>query len=217
MNRKRIKIVVVDDHALFRAGLVSLLSKMTDFEVVGEGGNGAEALEIVEVCEPDVLLLDVSMPVMDGVTTVKNLKKKSNVRIIMLTISKKQEDLVGAILAGADGYILKNAEPEELKDAIKLTYEGKSVLSPEITSQVMHAVRFGSNDQTNLFSITNREMDVLKLLSKGRTNPQISEQLLISENTVKTHVRNLMGKLEAKNRAEAVSNAIKSGVLPSEK
>jgi DNA-binding NarL/FixJ family response regulator len=216
MNPQKIRIAVVDDHALFRAGLISLLSSMSDFQVVGEGGNGLEALDIINETNADVLLLDVTMPVMDGVTTVRKLKQISNVRIIMLTISRRQEDLIGAIQAGADGYLLKNSEPEELQKAIRLTFEGKSILSPDVTSQVMQTVRLGPQESPDRFMITKREMDVLKLLSQGMTNPQISKNLHISENTVKTHVRNLMEKLEAANRVEAVSIAIKNGVIGSD-
>ncbi|MEJ2303012.1 MAG: response regulator transcription factor [Anaerolineales bacterium] len=137
---KHVRLVVVDDHALFRAGLVNLLDQMPELEVVGEAGDGREALEEVQRKRPDVVLLDVNMPVMGGVETVEALKAIDGIRILMLTISKHDEDLFGAIAAGADGYMLKSAEPEELRRAILLVSEGKSVLSPEVTRRVLQMV-----------------------------------------------------------------------------
>jgi DNA-binding NarL/FixJ family response regulator len=204
-----IRIVVVDDHALFRAGLISLLSQMPGFEIVGQGGNGLEAIEIVGQTNPDILLLDVNMPAMNGVETVKALRQKTACRILMLTISKQQEDLLGAIRAGADGYLLKNAEPEELRKAILLTLEGKATLSPEVTSQILGVLR---QPKTNL-EISRREKEVLQGLAQGKTNSQIAAELVISGNTVKTHVRNIMEKLGASNRAETVRLAIQKGII----
>lgn len=213
MRPENIRIAVVDDHALFRAGLISLLSQMPEIQVVGEGVNGKDAIDIVKETPLDLLLLDITMPVMNGIATVKQLKKISDVRILMLTISKQQEDLFGAIQAGADGYLLKNAEPEELHKAILHVFDGGSILSAEVTSQVLKAVRQGSTSPQDLHNISTREREVLVLLSQGKTNPQIANDLHISENTVKTHVRNLMEKLNASNRAEAVRNAIQWGIL----
>jgi DNA-binding NarL/FixJ family response regulator len=204
-----IRIVVVDDHALFRAGLISLLSQMPDIEVVGEGGNGKEAIEIVMRTQMDIILLDVNMPIMNGVEAVKALRKITDCPILMLTISKQQEDLIGSIKAGANGYLLKNAEPEELRKAILIAKGGKSILSPEVTSQVMGMIREHQigND------VTDREIEVLRLLAQGKTNAQIAADLVISQNTVKTHIKNTMKKLGASNRAEAVNIAIQKGIL----
>jgi DNA-binding NarL/FixJ family response regulator len=208
---KRIKLVVVDDHALFRAGLVSLLSQMPEIEVAGEAGDGLEALTVVERTSPDIVLLDINMPRMGGVETVEALKKTKDCRILMLTISKHDEDLFGAISAGADGYLLKNAEPDELRRAILLVSEGKSVLSPDITRQVLKAV--GTRGTQIEMGLSRREMEVLDCLSEGMTSAQIAAGLFISENTVKTHVRHILEKLEASNRAEAVSKAIQMGLI----
>lgn len=210
-----IRLVVADDHALFRAGLVSLLNEMPEFQVTGEAGNGKDAITVVEECQPDVLLLDVNMPVMDGLDTVSALRQKEmNCRIIMLTISRRDDDLFGAIQAGADGYLLKNAEPEELRSAILSVYQGKSVLSPEVTRQVMQAV---SSMQGHLpdAGLSRREMEVLGCLAQGKTTMQIASDLYVSENTVKTHVRHILNKLEAANRAEAVSKASQMGLIKS--
>ena len=208
----KIRIVVVDDHALFRAGLVSLLTTIPEFEIVGEAGDGREALSIVADEKPDIVLLDVNMPVMGGVEMVEALQETEKPRILMLTISKHDEDLFGAIAAGADGYLLKDAEPDELRRSIILVAEGKSVLSPEVTGRVMKVVGSSHGIPPDV-ALSRREMDVLKCLAKGKTSAQIANDLFISENTVKTHVRHILEKLEASNRAEAVSRAIQLGVI----
>lgn len=203
---------MVDDHALFRAGLVSLLTTIPEFKIVGEAGDGREALSVVEMTKPDVILLDVNMPVMGGVEMVEALHEKQQPRILMLTISKHDEDLFGAIAAGADGYLLKNAEPDELRRAINHVAEGRSVLSPEVTSRVLKAVGSSQGIPPEV-ALSKREMDVLRCLAKGMTSAQIASDLFISENTVKTHVRHILEKLEASNRAEAVSRAIQLGII----
>ena len=207
----RIRLVVVDDHALFRAGLISLLSEIKEFQVVGEAGNGQAAVEVVNRLKPDVVLLDVNMPVVGGVEAVKSIRKiNMTCRILMLTISKNDDDLFGAISAGADGYLLKNAEPEELEKAINLVFQGMSVLSPQITRQVLKKV---SSDRSSDNEISSRELEVLECMAQGKTTLQIAGHLYISENTVKTHVRHILDKLEASNRAEAVNKALQLGLL----
>ena len=212
---RSIRLVIVDDHALFRSGLVSLIQGMPAFEVVGVAGNGREAIEIVQRTHPDVVLMDVNMPVMGGVETVRILRQRENCHILMLTISKQEEDLFGAIAAGADGYLLKNATPEELAMAIHRVYEGLSVLAPEVTRQVLRAVN-PDQSRTMDLGLSSREMEVLVCLSQGMTTAQISSDLFISENTVKTHVRHILEKLEASNRAEAVSKAMQLGLISRE-
>ena len=209
---KKIHIIVVDDHALFRAGLIGLLSNMPEFEVVGEAANGAEAIEIIHKKARDIVLLDVNMPGMSGVEVVRQLHGKVKSKIIMLTISKHDEDLFGAINAGADGYLLKNAEPEELRKALEQVAQGKSVLSPEVTRQVMRAV-VNLQEFAPGKVLSKREIDVLVCLSQGKTTSQISEELYISDNTVKTHIRHILEKLEAANRIEAVTKATQLGLI----
>ncbi len=208
----KIRIVVVDDHALFRAGLVSLLMTIPEFEIVGEAGDGKQALSLVAEKKPDVVLLDVNMPVMGGVEMVEALGENERPYILMLTISKHDEDLFGAIAAGADGYLLKDAEPDELRRAINWVAEGKSVLSPEVTGRVLKVISSSQGIPPDI-ALSKREMDVLKCLAKGMTSAQIASDLFISENTVKTHVRHILDKLEAANRAEAVSRAIQLGII----
>ena len=210
-----IRLLVVDDHALFRSGLISLLKGMPEFKVVGEAGNGQEALQAARQLKPDVVLLDVNMPIMDGVETVGLMKAELSCHILMLTISKNDDDLFGSILAGADGYLLKNATPEELRKAILQVQEGMSVLAADVTRRVMNAVR---SDQAGpgAHNLSDREMEVLQCLANGMTTAQISHELFISDNTVKTHVRHIMEKLEASNRAEAVGKALQMGLIKGE-
>lgn len=212
----RIRLAVVDDHALFRLGLISLLNEVSDFQVVGEAGSGAAALEMIQRLRPEVLLLDVNMPGMSGVEVVRALRQmdaEAQPRILMLTISKSEEDLLGAIAAGADGYLLKSAEPDELRRAIELVHQGLSVLSPQVTRQVLRAVAHGDLERGAESGLSSREMEVLACLSQGKTTAQIAAELYISENTVKTHVRHILEKLEASNRAEAVSKATQLGLI----
>lgn len=211
----QVRLAVVDDHALFRAGLISILGEISDFSIVGEASDGPEALDMVRRCRPDVLLLDVNMPGLSGVEVVRFLRRMDagRPRILMLTVSKTEEDLIGAITAGADGYLLKSAELEELRRAILLVNQGLSVLSPQVTRQVLQAATSGDPTQPAESGLSGREMDVLVCLSQGKTTAQIAADLFISENTVKTHVRHILEKLEASNRAEAVSKATQMGLI----
>lgn len=213
MKSSRIRLVVVDDHALFRRGLVGLLKDMLEFEVVGEAGDGQEALELIQKVQPDVALIDVNMPRMDGVQTVRAIRNlKLDVRILMLTISQNGEDLLGAIQAGADGYLLKNTEPEDLRRGIQHVAHGDGVLSPEVTAAVLKAASHKGAPEISAV-LSDRELEVLGCLAEGQTTLQIASRLYISENTVKTHIRHILEKLEAANRTEAVSKAMQMGLI----
>ena len=213
MNLNRIKLVVVDDHVLFRRGLTGLLADMPEFLVVAEAGNGREALEAVDRERPDIVLLDVNMPGMDGIATVQALRaRRESPRILMLTISQNEEDLFGAIRAGADGYVLKNTEPEDLRRSLLYIARGERVLSPEVTGPVLRAFNHIPVQDTAAL-LSDRELEVLNCLSTGQTTQQISTHLFISENTVKTHIRHILEKLEASNRTEAVSKAMQLGMI----
>ncbi len=205
-------IVVVDDHALFRSGLIGLLTEMPDISVVGEASNGEEAVEVVQRTKPDIVLLDVNMPVMGGVEAVHAIKAAVNTHIIMLTISKSDKDLINAIAAGADGYLLKNASPEELYKAIRQVEKGLAVLSPEVTRQVMVAIVSDNIYPMNV-GLSDREKEVLSCMARGLSTSQISHELFISENTVKTHIRHILEKLEARNRNEAAQKARELGII----
>jgi DNA-binding NarL/FixJ family response regulator len=207
-----IRVVVVDDHALFRSGLISLLGEMPEFVVVGEANNGEEALDVIRREKPEVVLLDINMPVMGGVETVKAIRDNLDCHIIMLTISKSDEDLFGAIMAGADGYLLKNASPDELRKGVLQVHQGMAVLSPDVTRQVLKVINVDSS-KIPLSGLSSRELEVLECLAQGMTTSQVSARLFISENTVKTHVRHILDKLEATNRAEAVRKATQMGLI----
>lgn len=209
----RIRLVVVDDHALFRRGLISLLDEMTDFLVVGEASNGQDALTVIENVRPELVLLDINMPVLDGIQTLAEIRKtNADLKVVMLTISQNDEDLIGAIVSGANGYVLKNTEPDTLRSAILQVCSGNSVLSPEITAKVLQAVRRSQSDR-NRGLLSEREVEVLKCLARGQTTAQIANGLFISENTVKTHIRHILEKMEVNNRAEAVARAAQMDLL----
>lgn len=209
----RIRLVVVDDHSLFRRGLISLLEEMTEFLVVGEASSGQEALPVIESSHPDIILLDINMPNMDGIQTLSAIRKtRPEQKVLMLTISQNDDDLIGAIVAGANGYLLKNTEPELLRSTISQVSTGNSVLSPEITEKVLQAVRRSQSDR-NRGLLSEREVEVLKCLARGQTTAQIANGLFISENTVKTHIRHILEKMEVNNRAEAVARAAQMDLI----
>ena len=213
MSTRAVRVVVVDDHALFRRGLIELLRDMPELKVVGEAGNGQEALEVIRHAMPDVVLLDINMPHMDGLRTLEVLRKiPSSPKVLMLTVSQHEEDLIQAIRSGADGYLLKNVEPEELRKAILCVYQGEGALSPEVTVPVLRAIAYQS-EIANRQILSDRELEVLECLADGQTTGQIAAKLYISDNTVKTHVRHILEKLEASNRTEAVSKAIALGLI----
>ncbi len=213
MSAFPVRMVVVDDHALFRRGLIGLINDLPGLQVIGEASNGREALQVIQREKPDIVLLDVNMPEMDGIQTVDQIRKMNlPVRVLMLTISEDEEDLLTAIRLGADGYLLKNIEPEDLRKAIMRVAEGEGALSPEVTGVVLRALaRQGELKPQPLLS--DRELEVLDCLAAGQTTSQIAASLFISENTVKTHVRHILEKLEASNRAEAVSKGLQLGLI----
>ncbi len=212
-TRGVVRMVVVDDHALFRRGLIGLLEDMPGLEVVGQAGDGQQALPLIEQLKPDLVLLDLNMPVMDGIATLNALKQRRlPPKVLMLTISQDDSDLLDAIRAGADGYLLKNTEPEELRRAILRVVEGQGAISPEVTAPVLRALSQYAVQPATLV-LSDRELDVLHCLVGGQTTQQMASSLFISENTVKTHVRHIFEKLEVSNRAEAVGKAMQMGLI----
>jgi DNA-binding NarL/FixJ family response regulator len=211
-----LRLVVVDDHTLFRRGLVGLLDEISGFQVVGQANDGVQALPVIEQTNPDVVLLDLNMPNMDGIATLRELKERRlPARVLMLTISQNDEDLLEAIRAGADGYLLKNTEPEELRRAILRVSEGQGALSPEVTAPVLRALSHFNNPAAATL-LSDRELEVLNCMVGGLTTQQMASRLFISENTVKTHVRHIFEKLEVSNRAEAVGKAMQMGLIKKE-
>ena len=208
-----IDLVVVDDHSLFRHGLIGLLNEMPDFRVVGEAANGREALRVLEKVKAHIVLMDINMPVMNGIETLGEIRKMNPApKVLMLTISQNDEDLIGAIVAGANGYVLKNTEPQALRNTILQVVAGNSVLAPEVTARVFQAVRRPQADRSRSL-LSDREVEVLGCLARGQTTAQIAGALFISENTVKTHIRHILEKMEVSNRAEAVARAVQMDLI----
>ena len=208
---KPIRVMLVDDHQMVRNGLKTFLLVHDDLELVGEASNGEQALTTFERVDPDVILMDVKMPRMDGVeATQALLKRDPDVRIIALT-SFKDEDLIRkALEAGAMGYLLKDVGVDELAEAIRAAYRGEPTLAPEAAWVLFKATRRGPELGDDL---TEREREVLALLVEGLTNPEIADRLYISDSTVKTHVSNILSKLGVSTRTEAASLALQRGLL----
>lgn len=202
-----IRVAIVDDHAVTRTGLRYFIKGFDDLELVGEAGRGSDALELCLQTQPDVILIDMVMPEMDGAETIQELRQQCpEVQCIALTSFHEGTLVERALQAGAIGYLLKNVSADDLADAIRAAYAGRSTLSREATEALIEATR--QRGQTN-FDLSEREREVLRLLCDGLSNPEIAAQLQITLATVKFHVRNILSKLGAANRAEAVSLAWK--------
>ena len=219
-----IRILLVDDHPIVREGLRALLETQSDFEVIAECANGEEALRSTAKLQPNMILLDLEMPVMDGVETIRRLYQSSlpqQPRVIVFTAFDDDERIVHALQAGANGYLLKDAPREEIFKAIRITMEGGSMLQPIVASKLLRHVGqqqkiLISRPTSNTFPIedlTERELEVLHLLAQGMPNKEIAAQLVISERTAKFHVSSIMSKLGATNRTEAVSLAAQHGLV----
>jgi DNA-binding NarL/FixJ family response regulator len=207
-----IRILVADDHPVVRDGLVAILGTQADFAVVGEAGTGLEVIAAVERWQPDVLLLDLEMPELDGLETLQRLQTaKSTVRVIVFTAFDTDERILGAVQAGAQGYLLKGVPRQELFNAIRVVYSGGSLLQPMVASKLLRQV--SQPNSAPVETLTAREMEVLQLLGQGLQNKEIAARLVISERTVKFHVSSIMGKLGAGNRTEAVSIAAQQGLI----
>ncbi len=206
-----IRILVVDDHPIVRDGLIAVLGTQPDFAVVGEGATGADVVRLAEALRPDVVLLDLAMPEMDGVEALEQLSLCCvNVRAIVLTAFDTDERIVGAVRAGAKGYLLKGAPREEIFNAIRVVSAGGSLLQPLVASRLLERVTGASAAEGQL---TEREREVLQLLAQGKTNKEIAAALVITERTVKFHVSSILGKLGAGNRTEAVTVAAQQGIV----
>ncbi len=210
---EHIRIVVADDHPVVRDGLVAILSTQADFQVVGEAASGAEAIEQVLSLTPDVLLLDLEMPEMDGVAVLKQLRASEVLtRAVVFTAFDTDERILDAVQAGAQGYLLKGAPREELFSAVRVVWSGGSLLQPIVASKLLRQVSQETPDAV-IETLTARELEVLKLLAQGQQNKEIAAELVISERTVKFHVSSILGKLGAGNRTEAVRIAAQQGLI----
>ena len=218
-GRDPIRVLVVDDHALFRRGLQMVLMQEPDIEVVGEASDGAEAVAKARETLPDIVLMDVRMPRRGGIDATTAIKDEvPSAKIIMLTISDEEADLYEAIKAGAMGYLLKEISIEEVASAIRAVHGGQSLISPSMASKLLTEFasmikRTDDRQQVPTPRLTDREMEVLKLVAKGLNNRDIAKQLFISENTVKNHIRNILEKLQLHSRMEAVVYAVREKLL----
>ncbi len=208
-----IRVLVVDDHAVVRGGLATFLLAYDDLELVGEAANGVEALAAVERCRPDVVLMDLMMPEMDGATATRLLREKyPNIQVIALT-SFKEDDLVqGVLAAGAIGYLLKNVSADELVNAIRSAHVGRPTLAPEATRALIHSATH-ARQQPLGHDLTERERDVLALMVTGMNNSEIADKLVVSRSTIKYHVSNILSKLQATTRTEAVAYALQQNLV----
>ena len=216
-----VRVLVVDDHALFRRGIVTVLANQKDISVVGEAVNGLEAIDKAEALVPDVIVMDLNMPQCSGLEATQALQAKMpQVSILVLTVSDNEADLFHAIKFGATGYILKNTEPEELVQAIHHIAQGGVIVSPMMAAKLLTEFRgLGTDAMAKKTAeeednLSPREDEVLRLVSQGATNKEIADSLFISENTVKTHLRNIMDKLHLANRSQAAAYAVKRGLVP---
>jgi DNA-binding NarL/FixJ family response regulator len=209
-----IRILVADDHPVVREGLIAILSTQPDFDVVGEAGTGVEAVAQVEDLKPDVLLLDLAMPELDGVETLERLREVSpEVRAIVFTAFDTDERILSVMQAGAQGYLLKGVPREELFNAVRVVHAGGSLLQPVVASKLLRQVSRQNQTTTEVESLTPRELEVLRLVAQGLQNKEIAAELIISERTVKFHVSSIMGKIGAGNRTEAVALAAQQGLI----
>jgi NarL family two-component system response regulator LiaR len=209
----RIRVLVADDHAIVRKGICSLLATEPCLEVVGEAQEGQEAVAKAQTARPDVVLMDLVMPGMDGVEAIRLITRTlPEVRILVLTSFASDDKVFAAIRAGALGYLLKDSGPEELVAAIRQVYSGRSSLHPAIARKLVQELCHGSDRACRTEALTEREMEVLRLLAKGQSNREISDRLAISEATVRTHVSNLLAKLDLCSRTQAALYALREGL-----
>ena len=199
-------LITIDDHPLFRKGLADLIEMDDSLKLIGEAANGQDGLRLAQSLEPDLILLDINMKGMDGLQTLRELKAAEvDARVLMLTVSDSEEDVITALRCGADGYLLKDMEPEDTLRAIRQAVEGNLVLSPRLTSLLAEALRAEATipEEPNDADLTGRESEILQLISKGLSNKHIARELDISLGTVKVHVKNLLRKLNLNSRIEA--------------
>ena len=211
---KSIRIVLADDHPIVRQGLAAVLSQEEDLEVVGQARNGLEAVAQALELHPDIILIDLQMPEMDGVEAIQKIKAEtSDIGIIILTTYDSDDYIFRGIEAGARGYLLKDSPPEEVLKAIHTVHEGESLIQPRVASRLLD--RFSQLSQAPAAGevLSSREVEVLQIIAKGAANKEIANELLIGESTVKTHVIHILNKLGVKGRTEAVAEAARRGII----
>ncbi|HMJ26286.1 MAG TPA: response regulator transcription factor [Pyrinomonadaceae bacterium] len=205
-KKKRIRILIVDDHSVVREGLVSLVKRKSDMVVVGEGSNGREAVDLWKEHRPDVTLLDLRMPVLDGVGAIKEIRElDENAQIVVLTTYDGDEDIYRAIKAGAKAYLLKDTARDALVETVRRVHAGETYLPPQLAAKL--AERLSGQ------ALSPREIEVLQRMAAGKSNKEIGAELFISEGTVKTHLKNIFSKLDVVSRTEAVATATRRGLI----
>ena len=214
---EKAKLMLVDDHALFRSAVGSLIAQQADMEIVAEAGSGSDAVRLSEELMPDLILMDINMPGSDGLEATREIKRRlPYVKICMLTASDDDDLLFEAIRAGAQGYLIKHMEPDAFIGEVRRQVHGEPYISEDIAAKIVHTAvsRTRHVDKDALFSeFTSRELEVLKLVGQGRTNREIAQSLAIAENTVKNHLRNILQKLHFENRVQAAAYAIRHGLV----
>jgi len=215
---QRLRVLLVDDHILFRSGVKTELSFYPHIEVVGEAGNGSEAIAQTRETMPDVILMDISMPGCSGLEAMARIKREMpHVRIIILTVHDDDEHLFEAIKRGADGYLLKNLEPSELLDALDRVHHGEAAINARMAARILGEFRkpkpHDESIPTAEEALSAREIDVLERLARGDSNADIARALAVSESTVKMHLRNILDKLHLKNRVQAAVYAVRQGLV----
>ena len=212
-----IQILVADDHPVVRDGLVAMLSTQVDFQVVGASSTGAETVDLAASLQPDVILLDLEMPEMDGVEALRKIRSnKTDAKVIVFTAFDTDERILNAVRAGARGYLLKGAPREDIFRAIRVVNEGGSLLEPVVATKLMQqVVEAGKSDRDPglVEPLTPREEEVLQLLAQGKTNKEIASELVVTERTVKFHVSSILRKMDRGNRTEAVRLAVELGLV----
>jgi two-component system nitrate/nitrite response regulator NarL len=207
----KVRVLVIDDHTLFRRGIIALLQRESDFEVVGEAADGIEGVKQVKLVRPDVVLLDLHMPGISGLDAMRAiLEEASNTRVVMLTVSEDAEDLVAALKAGALGYLLKNIDSDFLVASVHRAARGESVVSAEMTGKLVDELRGGGDKP----SLSPREREILSHLAGGASNKEIARELSVAESTVKIHVQHILRKLGLSSRVQAAVWASENGVAP---
>lgn len=215
---KRIRILLVDDHSLFRKGLSALFAKEESFEVVGEAGDGIDAVKKAKQLKPDIVLMDISMPGADGIEAARGIRATlPSAKVVMLTILEEDQKLFEAIKAGAHGYLLKNVKPSSLFETLQGAMRGEAAISRITASKILK--QFGDQARQPLGEngpekLTDRELEVLRCVTKGQSNKEIAGSLHIAENTVKNHLKNILDKLHLQNRVQAATFALEKGLVP---
>lgn len=206
-----IKVLVVDDQALICDGIAKLLEGERDIEVVGKAYGGQEAIEKAEQLKPDIILMDIRMPEVDGISATRQIKaKNSSIQVIAISVYEEDDLIMQMFKAGAVGYILKDISLENLINAIKNVYKGTTMINPRISRKLLNLI---STDQNVGEALTSREVEILREVAKGKSNKEIAEELYLSESTVKTHISHIFQKLNIKTRSEAILYAVKKGLI----